>query len=82
MSCIKDCYRCKEGCETYGCYMFAAEDQAVKRLEDRIVELEWEANLAYQAHSHTGEELEEEFYGPIRELKEKKYQLEAFLGLL
>jgi hypothetical protein len=45
----------------------------IKQLENRISEISWEANLAEQAHSHSPEEMDEEFYTSIEDLN---YQLE------
>ncbi len=80
--CIENCEACNDTCEGYGYYdsMSVAENNAVKELEEEIFELGYTAHLTEQAYSHTEKEMDEEFYQPIKRLKNTLHQLKGFLG--
>ncbi len=57
-------------------------ETSLAKVEEKIHDLEWEAHLTSQAHSHTAKEMEKEFYAPIRKLKGEKHELCLSLHLL
>ena len=46
-------------------------EQLIEELEQKAFELEYEAYSKYATCTHTYEEMEENFFKPVREIKEK-----------